>query len=623
MTDLWPKISKLAYVAQRPARYINGEWGATYKLDASYQFCMVYPDTYELGQANQAVRILCNAVNACDDMGAQRAFLPALEFCDVLRENNLPMFSLEGCSPLNEFDSIGITLPHELAATNIVEAIHLAGLHPLASERGEDDPLILGGGPCAFNPEPYACFYDVILIGEGEELVCEVLSVHKQMKAKACSKREILNAIAGIEGAYVPSLYTQVATKQEAQRLGAWVVPNSEGVPAVINKRIFEGFSDSNAWEPCVVPYTEVVHDRLNVEILRGCTRGCRFCQAGMLYRPVRERSVENIVNAVVEGLAQTGYDEVSLTSLSSTDHSQISEILTSLNEKCANKGVKISIPSQRLDSFGVEMAKLVAGQKRGGLTFAPEAGTQRLRDVINKNITEDDLFSAVEGAFNNGWRRCKLYFMIGLPTETDDDIKGIASLLQRVYDKARLIVPPEQRGNIAISASIAVFVPKSQTPFQWDGQLSPDEALRRVNLLRNSVKYKAINIGWHDPKTSLIEAVLSRGGRICGSWIYEAWKLGARFDAWSEHFNEQAWIDAATVVGVQPENMGSAQFEIGEVMPWDHISAGVSVDYLVSEREEAQNCGITPDCSYDSCTDCGVCPALGSSIVTCEVRND
>lgn len=610
-TDLWPQLEPLLARIERPARYLNREWGCVYKEDADFSFCMVYPDTYELGQANQAIRILVNRVNAVPGMVAERAFLPAVDLISLMREEGLPLFSIESCAPLSEFDAIGITLPHELAATNVLEVLDLAGIPLRTVDRGEDCPIILAGGPCAFNPEPYAPFFDAVTIGEGEEALPEALELIARMRAEGALRKDILRALADVSGTYVPSLY-RWRTEEEAQAAGSWAEPVVEGVPELVVKRVFEGFAESNAWEPSIVPYTEVVHDRLNVEILRGCARGCRFCQAGMMYRPVRERSAENVVNAVLRGLSETGYDETSLTSLSSTDHSQISQILTNLNSACAGKGIRVSIPSQRLDSFGVEMAGLVAGQKKGGLTFAPEAGTQRLRDVINKNVTEDDLFSAIDAAFSAGWRRCKLYFMIGLPTETDDDIKGIASLAQRAYERAKANVPDDQRGSIQMSISCSVFVPKSQTPFQWDGQISPEETMRRVRLLRNSVKYRAISVNYHDPKTSFVEAVMSRGGREVADWVESAWRRGARFDAWTELFNQQAWLDAAEELGLVPEKVAQAVYDTSYVLPWSHISAGVSTRYLALERRRAGEGVITGDCTFGKCTGCGVCQAVG-----------
>lgn len=614
--DLWPRVEPLLSRVERPARYLNHEWGCAAPVaEGDFAFCMIYPDTYELGQANQAVRILVNAVNAMGGMGAERAFLPAVDMADLMREEGVPLFSLESCRPVADFYVVGITLPHELAATNVLETLDLAGIPLRTADRAEGDPIVLAGGPCAYNPEPYAPFFDVILVGEGEEQLPEVLALIRELRASGAPRADILREVARrVGGAYVPSLY-RWRSEDEAQAAGSWAEPLFDDVPRVVHKRVFEGFADSPALEPMIVPYTEVVHDRLNVEILRGCARGCRFCQAGMMYRPVRERSADNIVDAVARGLAETGYDEVSLTSLSSTDHSQIAEILTRVNADCAGAGVRVSVPSQRLDAFGVEMAELVAGQKKGGLTFAPEAGTQRLRDVINKNVTEDDLFAAIDAAFAAGWRRCKLYFMVGLPTETDDDIKGIASLAQRAYDRAKAAVPPEQRGSVRMSVSVAVFVPKAQTPFQWDGQISPEETLRRVGLLKRSVKYKAVDVHYHDPATSFVEAVMSRGGREVADWVEAAWRRGARFDAWTELFNEEAWTGAAEELGLDPAAIAQAEFPTDYVLPWAHITAAVSPKFLARERERAAAGITTPDCTFENCSACGACPTLGVDI--------
>ena len=612
-TDLWPQVEPLLASVERPARYLDHEWGARAEPQPGddFSFAMMYPDTYELGQANQAVRILVNAVNAADGLWAERAFLPAPDMAERMRAAGVPLFSLEGCAPLAEFDVVGITLPHELAATNVLEALDLAGIPLRSADRADADPIVLGGGPCAFNPEPYAPFFDAIMVGEGEEMLPELLQVLRAGRAAGKGRPELLRDMAQVSGTYVPSLY-RWRSEAEAQEAGSWAEPLDEGAPSRVVKRVFEGFADSDAWEPCVVPYTEVVHDRLNVEVLRGCARGCRFCQAGMMYRPVRERSADNIVGAVLRGLDETGYDEVSLTSLSSTDHSQIADILGRLNGACAGRGIRISVPSQRLDAFGVEMAELVAGQKKGGLTFAPEAGTQRLRDVINKNVTEDDLFAAIDAAFAAGWRRCKLYFMVGLPTETDDDVKGIASLAQRAYDRAKAAVPPDQRGHVKVGVSVAVFVPKAQTPFQWDGQIAPEEVQRRVDLLRRSVKYRAVDVRYHDPASSFVEAVMSRGGREVADLVEEAWRRGARFDAWTELFDEQAWRGAAESLGISPEAIAQRTHDTGYVLPWSHISAGVSERFLARERARAAEGATTPDCTFGPCSACGACPDLG-----------
>lgn len=630
MTDLWPRIEPLLPHVERPSRYIGSEWiagaapddglDAAHMADAApladglcesdeLSFCMVYPDTYELGQPNQAVRILANAVNATPGLRAERAYLPAVDMIELMRQSQIPAFSLESCSPLSEFDVIGITLPHELCATNVLELIDLAGVPVRSCDRSDDDPIIIAGGPCVCNPEPYAAFFDAITVGEGEEATPETLLAIRDMRRRGLSRAEILRGLVDVSGTYVPSLYRELF-EDEAIARGSWVAPECDGVPEVILKRVFKGFSESSAWEAAQVPYMEIVHDRLNVEVLRGCARGCRFCQAGMMYRPVRERSADNIVESVIRGLEETGYEEVSLTSLSSTDHSQIGEILTRLNRELSDKGVRVSVPSQRLDSFGVEMASLVAGRKKGGLTFAPEAGTQRLRDVINKNVTDDDLMNAASSAMAAGWRRMKLYFMIGLPTETDDDLLGIADMCNRAYACMKEATPADQRGNLRLGVSINVFVPKAQTPFQWDGQIASAEAARRVSIIKGALKSKAITVSYHEPKTSLLEGVMSRGGREVANLIEAAWRRGARFDAWSEHFNSDAWEKAALECGMDMAAISEESYESSHPMPWAHISYGADLGFLASERERALAGEVTPDCTFDACSNCGVCPS-------------
>lgn len=603
-SDIWSQVAPLLREVERPGRYAGSEWGAVRPSREGFALCMVYPDTYELGQANQAVRILVNRVNAQDGMAAERAYLPGADMVDAMRAAGVPLFSLENTTPLSEFDVVGITLPHELCATNVLEVLDLAGI-PVASEaRAEGDPVVIGGGPCAFNPEPYARAFDVILIGEGEESVPEVLAAVREGRTAGLSRRDILEALTQVEGVYVPLLQDPAADARIS-----------------IRKRVFSGFSDADAWEPMVVPFVECVHDRLNVEVLRGCSRGCRFCQAGMIYRPVRERSAEAIISAVERGIQETGYEEVSLTSLSTTDHSQIADILGALNTRFADTGVRVSIPSQRLDSFGVRMADAVAGQKRGGLTFAPEAGSQRLRDVINKNVTEADLMAAVDAAMEAGWQRVKLYFMIGLPTETDEDVAEIGRLASDAFARMREAMPPEARGRLKMTVAVAVFVPKAHTPFQWEGQIPAEEARRRAGIIRDAVRFRAVRVDYHEPKTSFLEAVMSRGGREVSLLVEEAWKRGARFDAWTEHFSEEAWADAARAVGVDMDALAHEAHPVDAPLPWDHVDAGVSKRFLMKERERAFAGALTEDCTFGACTACGICESAHSGIVVQEER--
>ena len=610
MIDLWPRLEPLLARVERPARYLDHEWGSTRKEGADFNYCMVYPDTYELGQPNQAVRILVNAVNATEHLAAERAFLPAVDLIDLMREEGVPMFSLESCAPLSEFDVIGITLPHELAATNVLEVLDLSGLPLRAVDRAQDDPIVLGGGPCVFNPEPYAPFFDAMLIGEGEESLPEALLCVRECRRAGATRQDILRSLAALPGCYVPSLY-RVRGEEEAQRAGSWVEPVEPGVPEHIEKRLFSGFSESSGWEPCIVPYTECVHDRLSVEVLRGCARGCRFCQAGMMYRPVRERSADQIVSSVIQGLEKTGYDEVSLTSLSTTDHSCIRDVLGRLNRRLEDTGIRVSIPSQRLDSFGVDMAESVAGEKKGGLTFAPEAGSQRMRDIINKNVTEEDLDRAAKAAFEAGWNRMKLYFMMGLPGERDEDIVAIANLADHVLELGRSVVPKARRGSISVSISVSVFIPKAATPFQWCPQLDYDDVKRRQKLLVTSVRNRAVRVHYHDAETSLIEAALSRAGRDMTPVIIDAWRSGSRFDAWVEHFSLDNWKEAAATNGTALNEPVHLPYELDWRLPWEHVSPGCTRGFLEREYRRSLEGVTTPDCTRTSCTGCGICPTL------------
>ncbi|MDR1421606.1 MAG: TIGR03960 family B12-binding radical SAM protein [Coriobacteriales bacterium] len=613
--SLWDRLEPLLPTVERPSRYIDHEYNARhvdFSSDCStapepvYRAALLYPDTYEIGQANQAIAILYDAIWRLEDCVAERVFLPWIDLAQLMREQGIPLFSLESCSSVAGFDFLGITLSHELAATNVLEALDLAGIPLHADERKGLTPLIVGGGPVAYNPEPIAAFFDAFVIGEGEEVISELIAVHRRCIEEGLSRSELFVQLAHIPGVYVPSLYAPDET-------GA-LLPLGQGIPSRISKRIVGNLDSWPIITDVIVPYAEVSHDRLTVEVLRGCARGCRFCQAGMTGRPVRERRVDTIVSAVSEGLACTGFDEVSLTSLSTTDHSRIEELLRRLNGVLEGTSVGISLPSQRLDAFGIDMAHLVAGQRRAGLTFAPEAGTQRLRDSINKNVSDGDVLDAVTRAFEAGWRRCKLYFMLGLPSERDEDVLGIVELANRAYAAAKEAVADDQRSKVRMSVSVSVFVPKAQTPFQWEGQPTLEEIERRVTLLRSARLHKGIDLHWHDPAASRIEAALARAGRDGSTLIEAAFRSGATFDAWSERFDATAWERAAVLAGKDLAEMAERNFEVNEPLPWGHISAGLDARWLARERARALAGETTADCSFADCSACGVCDATGAS---------
>lgn len=624
--SLWERIEPLLDRVEKPSRYIDHEWGAHHDPDAAFRVCLVYPDTYEVGLPNQGLAILYAILNAQPGIACERAYLPWIDMADLMRQEQVPIASMESAFPVASFDVIGFTIPHELAATNFVEFLELSGMAVLSRDREQDDPIVIAGGPSSYNPEPVSAFFDAILIGDGEQVIVEVCDCIRSMRAQGSSREGILRALTGIDGVYVPSLYVQVnGPDGRGHIVPASTAADGDGAasaPPVIRKRVVPDFSATDPLVTTIVPYQQIVHDRLAIEVSRGCARGCRFCQAGMTYRPVRERSADQVIAACVQGLACTGYDEVSLTSLSATDHSCIEQILRRLNRRIAGSGVSVSLPSERLDAFGVEMAQLVAGEKKGGLTFAPEAGTQRLRDVINKNVTEDDLMRAVDAAFSAGWRRMKLYYMMGLPTETEEDVLGIAQMTGRAYERALAATPKSQRGAVKMSISVAVFIPKAQTAFQWCGQLEPEAVRARQKLLLDAIPYRGIRVSYHDYASSFLEAVLSRGGREVTPLVLEAHRLGARFDAWSEQFDLSVWQRAADNVGIDMADVACRPFEVGQDLPWQHISAGVSQAYLAREWERALSGQTTPDCTFNGCTGCGVCPALKVSNALAGVRH-
>ena len=618
--NLFDRLEPLLADVEHPARYLDHEWGACEEQDGPFHLCMVYADVYEVGQPNLGVAILYNTINDQPGMSCERCFLPWKDLSAKMRDVGLPLLSLEGAAPLASFDAIGFTLAHELIATNVLETLDLAGIAISSADRDEDDPIILAGGPSAWNCEPLAAVFDAVLLGDGEESIVDVCACIRDARSEGVSRADILRRLARVPGTYVPSLY-DVVIDDTSTRWGYAVPRPEEDAPEVVLKRAIGDLSKTPAVAQKIVPYMGIVQDRLSLEVLRGCARGCRFCQAGMTYRPVRERPADQVVGCGVEALLASGHNEISLSSLSTTDHSQCEEILTGFNEAIADKGVRVSIPSQRLDSFGVDMAAAVAGGRRGGLTFAPEAGTQRLRDVINKNVLEEDLERAARNAYEAGWRRMKLYFMMGLPTETDEDVIGIARLAERVLEIGREVVGKGRKSGVSVSISVAVLVPKAYTPFQWAAQLDPDEVRRRQQLLLHEVGDRAIRVSYHDADVSLVEGVLSKMGRGGFDLVRAAWEKGCRFDAWTSEFRFDLWCEAARECGIDLVETACEEFPLAARLPWDHTSPGVSKGYLQREWLRAVEGVTTPDCTRSSCTGCGVCPSLGVENVVWGVR--
>ena len=603
-TTLWPRVEALLAMVQKPARYIGCEDGAvapSYGPD-TVSWLLVYPDTYEVGLPNQGLQILYELLNEAPDTAAERSYAPWIDMEQVMRANGVPLFSLETHRAANAFDLLAFNLSAELVYTNLLNCIDLAGVPVRADERSDADPLICAGGHCTFNPEPLADFVDFFVIGDGEEVVSEITQT---VRAHRGDRGATLRALGQVPGVYVPSLYDVVYDGH----LIASVAPRFADVAARVEKRTI---ADLGAWpypKNQLVPLTEVVHDRLNVEIFRGCTRGCRFCQAGMITRPVRERPAAEVRQMVSDGLKRTGYDEVTLTSLSSADYSGIKEVVSGIVDDPACSGqVSVSLPSLRVDAFTVGIAAEIQKVRRSGLTFAPEAGTWRMRQVINKLITEEDLYSAVDAAFSQGWRRVKLYFLIGLPTETDEDVLGIATLAARCAEIGR-----RHTKAATVVASVGGFVPKPQTPFQWFGQVGVDELRRRIFLLKDALKrVKGAQLKWHDPKATLAEGMASRGDRRMGAVIEDVWRQGGVFQEWSECFELDRWTEAMRRHGLSTEDHVFRHRERGEILPWAHIGAGLHEDFLWDDWQDALAEAGLPDCRWTPCYDCGACTEFG-----------
>lgn len=598
-------IDRLLPLVEKPARYIGGEMNTEIKPrtkeTAAFAFC--FPDSYEVAMSHLGMKILYHILNKQPDMLCERVMMPWVDMMGHMRTEDIPLFSLETRTALRDFDVVGFTLQYEMSFTNVLEMLDLGKIPVRSSDRAQDDPIIIAGGPCAFNPEPLAPFIDCFVIGDAETAIVEVTRLIKQMRLDGQPRKDILEALCEIPGCYVPSLYE--VSYHEDGTLAAFT-PLSPKAPFSIRKRLELDLEALDYPDVIPVPFTEIVHDRVALEIMRGCTRGCRFCQAGMLYRPVRERSPEKLFDLAEKLIAATGYEEMSLSSLSTGDYGQLVELIRGLMERFAKQRVSLSLPSMRVDSDVKEALAQVSEVKKSGLTLAPEAATQRLRDVINKGITEEDIIRSVSDAFENGWSSVKLYFMNSLPTETDEDLIAFGDVARMIIGAFRQ-TPKEKRGKfLNISLSSSTFVPKPFTPFQWDAQDDMETISRKLALLRQSLKIKGVSFSWNDPQLSRMEACISRGDRRLGEVIYSAWRRGCKLDGWREHFKYDQWMEAFNDHHLDPDFYASRERKKDELLPWDFVDCGVTKQYLWLERERALQASTTPDCRH-GCEGCGL----------------
>ncbi len=594
------ELDSILHQVSHPARYSGGEWNSTVKdWDKTLiRVALSYPDLYEIGMSTLALPILYELINAQADVLAERVYAPWPDMEAVMRKQDIPLFSLESRRPLKDFDVIGFSLGYELTYTNVLNMLHLAGIPVLAAERDGAYPLVIAGGCCALNPEPMADFIDLFVIGEGEEVVPELLDSLREGKRNGATKEELLRRLATIPGIYVPVLYQ---VQYDASGLFKGITPTTAEASPRIERRIVSKLPPPPTHP--VVPYLETVHDRGAIEIQRGCSRGCRFCQAGIIYRPVRERPQEEVLWALGELITNCGYSEASLVSLSSSDYHHIDELVASLFHHYQADNLVLSLPSLRIDSFSVRLLDALAAHKRPGLTFAPEAGSERLRQTINKNISDDTILETAAEAFARGWSGLKLYFMLGLPTETTTDIEAIIELVERI----RLLGRKTKGKPTQIKISLSTFVPKPHTPFQWVAQASEQQLSAKQEILKQGLRRKEIRLSWQDPKVSLLEAVLSRGDRRLGRVIYLAWQKGSVFDSWSEHFNYQNWLSAFTEAGLEPAFYALRQRPLDEPLPWAHIDTGISEAFLKQEYSYALENRVTSDCRHQDCNACGL----------------
>ena len=594
----------------KAARYIGGEVNSVMKDKnaVDIRFAMCFPDVYEIGMSNLGMMILYNMFNQREDVWCERLFSPWPDLDKVMREEKIPLFALESQEPIRDFDFLGITIGYEMCYTNILQVLDLSGIPLKSADRGEDFPIVIGGGACAYNPEPLAPFFDMFYIGEGETVYDALFDAYKANKKVGGSRRDFLLAAAKIPGIYVPSLY-EVTYKEDGTI--ASFAPTADGVPEKVQKQlIIDMEKEYRAVEAPVVPHIKATQDRVTLEIQRGCIRGCRFCQAGMIYRPTRERDVETLKESARIMLKNTGHEEISLSSLSSSDYSQLKELVNFLIEEFHGKAINISLPSLRIDAFALDVMSKVQDVKKSSLTFAPEAGSQRLRDVINKGLTEEVILHGAGEAFKGGWNQVKLYFMLGLPTETEDDMKGIAHLAQKIAETYYEVVPKEQRkGKVQINVSTSFFVPKPFTPFQWAPMYTEQDFVEKAKVVKNEVRaqlnQRSIRYNWHEPDVTALEGFLARGDRRCADVILKAYEKGALYDAWTENFDYDIWKEAMAECGVDMTFYTLRERSLDEILPWDFIDTGVSRRFLEREWQRAKEGVVTENCRQ-KCSACG-----------------